>query len=94
MRLRRANHISPRPRLTQPPPPPAGFLQLLSQLTQVGDYDEATFKARFAQLQALPDFYTTVVIEGASVAFLSIFLEIKFYTVLTLFLRSVRFRCG
>ena len=42
----------------------AGFLQILSQLTQVGDYAEGKFKERFAQQQALPGIYKVVVIEG------------------------------
>lgn len=45
-----------------------GYLELLSQLTKVGDYDEAAFQARFTQLQSLPDMYKVVVIEGEQTA--------------------------
>jgi len=41
-----------------------GYLDLLSQLTQVGDYGEEAFKERFLQLQSLSDMYKVMVIEG------------------------------
>lgn len=42
----------------------AGYLDLLGQLTVVGGYDEATFQARFKELQDQSDTYIVVVIEG------------------------------
>jgi len=49
----------------------AGFLDLLSQLTEVGNYNEAVFKARFSQMQSLPEMYKTIVIEGETTAAIS-----------------------
>ncbi|KAL4432814.1 hypothetical protein ABPG77_008140 [Micractinium sp. CCAP 211/92] len=59
-----------------------GYLQLLSQLTKVGDYDEATFKARFEEMSKQKDTYKVVVIEdldkGAIIATATLFVELKF----------------
>lgn len=61
---------------------PAGYLQLLSQLTQVGEYDEETFLKRFAEIEALPETYKIVVIEdvpkGKIIATATLVVEMKF----------------
>lgn len=45
-----------------------GFLQLLSQLTKVGDYSKEAFEAQFNSMQALSGMYYVVVIEDTSTA--------------------------
>ncbi len=45
-----------------------GFLELLSQLTKVGDYSQETFEAQFNAMQAVPGIYYVVVIEDTSIA--------------------------
>ncbi len=59
-----------------------GFLQLLSQLTKVGDYSKETFEAQFDSMQALPGIYYVVVIEDTStttlVASATLLVEHKF----------------
>lgn len=42
----------------------AGYLELLSQLTTVGDCSEEIFCKRFDQVSALKDAYHIVVVEG------------------------------
>ena len=55
---------------------------MLSQLTKVGEYDEATFLARFAELKGLNDMYKIYVIEDVSkrkiVATATLLVELKF----------------
>ncbi len=59
-----------------------GFLELLSQLTKVGDYNEEVFEAQFNAMQALPGVYYVVVIEDTStvklVASATLLIEHKF----------------
>lgn len=59
-----------------------GYLQLLSQLTKVGDYDEATFKARFDEMSKRSDTYKVVVIEDLDkrqiIATATLVVELKF----------------
>ncbi|GAB4820439.1 hypothetical protein N2152v2_007485 [Parachlorella kessleri] len=40
-----------------------GYLELLSQLTKVGDYDQAAFEAQYAEIGRRKDDYKIVVIE-------------------------------
>ena len=42
----------------------AGYLKLLSQLTQVGEYSKEIFDARFDAISVRSDAYKIVVIEG------------------------------
>lgn len=59
-----------------------GYLQLLSQLTKVGDYDEATFKARFDEMSKRSDTYKVVIIEDLDkrqiIATATLVVELKF----------------
>lgn len=59
-----------------------GYLDLLSQLTKVGVYDEATFKSRFDDLTTSKDTYKVVVIEDLDkkkiIATATLFIEKKF----------------
>ncbi|KAI3435568.1 hypothetical protein D9Q98_001633 [Chlorella vulgaris] len=59
-----------------------GYLNLLSQLTKVGTYDEAVFKARFEELSKMKDTYKIVVIEDMDkkqiIATATLVVELKF----------------
>lgn len=59
-----------------------GYLQLLSQLTKVGDYDEATFLARFEEMRKRSDTYKVAVIEDLDkqqiIATATLVVELKF----------------
>mmetsp|Transcript_7000 Transcript_7000/g.18819 ORF Transcript_7000/g.18819 Transcript_7000/m.18819 type:complete len:152 (+) Transcript_7000:59-514(+) len=58
-----------------------GFLQLLGQLSVVGDVSEEQFQSRFSELSGNPDYYTVVIEDqGASkiVATASLIVERKF----------------
>jgi len=58
-----------------------GYLQLLAQLTQVGEVDEHTFKERFNQMKANGCYYITVVEDlntGRVICAATLFTEFKF----------------
>lgn len=59
-----------------------GYLDLLSQLTKVGDYDEEVFKARFEEMSKRKDTYKIVVIEDLDkqkiIATATLVVELKF----------------
>lgn len=58
-----------------------GYLELLSQLTTVGDYSEEQFRARFEELHSRGDTYKVVVIEDVEkqriIATATLFIELK-----------------
>jgi glucosamine-phosphate N-acetyltransferase len=59
-----------------------GYLNLLSQLTEVGDYDEAAFGDRFVEMGERGDTYKTIVIEDLDrnvvIAAATLVIELKF----------------
>jgi glucosamine-phosphate N-acetyltransferase len=58
-----------------------GFLQLLQQLTKVGNVDEKVFRERFHEMQRVGNYYVTVIEDVTSskiVATATLFTEYKF----------------
>lgn len=59
-----------------------GFMDLLAQLTVVGECDEAAFLERLAELQARPETYRVLVLEDAArariVGAATLLIELKF----------------